>query len=277
MAGANWCGSIVPDREARHARFRTDELQRKADRPAFKETIRLPAGEVYVSPVELNQENGAIETPHVPVLRVATPLYAPDGRPFGIVIINVDMRPAFARIRTAANGGRQGYVVNDQGDYLLHPDPGREFGFEFARPARIQDDFPDFAEILAAGAAAPRVVEDRTGHRFGVGIVSLRLAEGPRIAVIEALPYAELMAATIAVRDSSLIAGLAAAFCAFLLRNPRRPLADPAAGADDQGGRRIFPRRDRRAAGRRRPRDRRAGDGLRRHGRRVPRQDHSAA
>ena len=71
--------------------------------------------------------------------------------------------------------------------------------------------------------------EDRTGHRFGVGIVSLRLAEGPRIAVIEALPYAELMAATIAVRDSSLIAGLAAAFCAFLLailvaRSLTRPL-----------------------------------------------------
>ncbi|MBX9650791.1 MAG: PAS domain S-box protein [Xanthobacteraceae bacterium] len=205
------------------------ELQRKADRPAFTETIRLPAGEVYVSAVDLNQENGAIETPRVPVLRVATPLYAPDGRPFGIVIINVDMRPAFARIRTATNGGRRGYVVNDQGDYLLHPDPDREFGFEFARPARIQDEFPDFAAIPATGATAPRVVEDRSGGRFGVGIVSLRLAEGPRIAVIEALPYAELMAATIAVRDSSLIAGLAAAFCAVLLaifvaRSLTRPL-----------------------------------------------------
>jgi PAS domain S-box-containing protein len=205
------------------------ELQRKADRPAFKETIRLPAGEVYVSPVDLNQENGVIETPYVPMLRVATPLHAPDGRPFGIVIINVDMRPAFARIRMAANGGRLDYVVNDEGDYLLHPDPGREFGFEFGRPARIQDDFPDFAEILAIGAAAPRVVADRTGNRFGVGVVSVRLAEGPRVAVIAALPYPEMMAATVAVRDSSLIAGLAAAFCAFLLailvaRSLTRPL-----------------------------------------------------
>ncbi len=205
------------------------ELQRKADRPAFTETIRLPVGEVYVSAVDLNQKNGAIETLRVPVLRVATPLYAPDGRPFGIVIINVDMRPAFARIRMATNSGRRGFVVNDQGDYLMHPDPDLEFGFEFARPVRIQDEFPDFAEILATGAAAPRVVEDRSGSRFGVGIVSLRLAEGPRIAVIEALPYAELMAATVAVRDSSLIAGLAAAFCAFLLaivvaRSLTRPL-----------------------------------------------------
>src|SRR5258708_5097803 len=205
------------------------ELQRKGDRPAFAETIRLPAGEVYVSPVELNQENGVIQTPHVPVLRVATALRAPDGRPFGIVIINVDMRPAFTRIRNAATDGRRGYVVNDQGDYLLHPDPEREFGFEFGRPMRIQGDFPDLAEILAAGGTASRVVQDRTGHRFGAGVVSLRLAEGPRIAVIETLPYAELMATTVAARDSSLIAGLAAALCAVLLaivvaRSLTRPL-----------------------------------------------------
>jgi PAS domain S-box-containing protein len=47
--------------------------------------------------------------------------------------------------------------------------------------------------------------------------------------VIETLPYAELMATTVAARDSSLIAGLAAAFCAFLLaivvaRSLTRPL-----------------------------------------------------
>ena len=205
------------------------ELQRKGDRRAVTETIRLPAGEVYVSPVELSQENGVLETPHVPVLRVATALQGPDGQPFGIVIINVDMRPAFARIRNAAVGGRRNYVVNDQGDYLLHSDPDREFGFEFAKPIRVQDDFPDLAELPAAGTAVSSVVQDRTGHRFGAGVVGLLLADGPRVAVIETLPYAGLMAATITVRDSSLIAGIAAAFCAFLLaivvaRSLTRPL-----------------------------------------------------
>ncbi len=69
---------IVPD----------DELRREGDRVAFTETIRLPAGEVYVSPVNLSQRNGEIETPHVPVMRVATPIHTPDGKPFAIVIIN---------------------------------------------------------------------------------------------------------------------------------------------------------------------------------------------
>jgi PAS domain S-box-containing protein len=210
---------IVPD----------DELQHKAGRDYFKETIRLPSGAVHVSQIILNEDHGVIETPHVPVLHVATPVYTPDGHPFGIIIINVDMRPSFAWIRSATTEGGQGYVVNDRGDYLVHPDPAREFGFELGRPARIQDDFPEFARIVASGDTRPRVVRDRTGARFGIGMDILRPAGGPQIVVIRAVPYAELMAATVAVRDSSLMVGLAAAFCAFLLaavvaRSLTRPL-----------------------------------------------------
>jgi PAS domain S-box-containing protein len=200
------------------------DLQRKGDREAFQQTIALPPGEVYVSPVDLN-----VEAPHIPVLRVAAPVHAPDGRPFGLIIINVDMRPAFARIRSAAIRGGLSYVVNDRGDYLVHPDPAREFGFAVGRPAHIQNDFPDFARILAADDAAPRVIEDRTGKRFGIGVVFVQLADGPRVAVIQALPYAVLTAATAAVRDSGLMGGAVAAFCAFLLalvvaRSLTRPL-----------------------------------------------------
>ncbi len=198
---------VVPD----------NELQRKDNRAAFAEMIRLPAGEIYVSPVDLNQYQGVIETPHVPVVRIATPIHTPDGQPFAIVIINVDMRPTFARIRSTPTDGGRSYVVNDQGDYLVHPDPDREFGFVLGKPVHIQDDFPDFAQILATGDTAPRVMQDRAGNRFGVGVDILRLADGPRIAVIQAVPYSDLMAATSAVRDSSLLVGLGAAFCAFLL------------------------------------------------------------
>ena len=59
----------------------------------------------YVSPLDLNEENGTVETPHVPTLRVATPVFAPDGKPFGIVIVNVDMRPALDRVRSSVRPG----------------------------------------------------------------------------------------------------------------------------------------------------------------------------
>src|SRR5215470_16277830 len=61
------------------------ELQRKGDRDYFTATIALSPGEVYAAPIDLNQELGAIEIPHVPVLRAATPVYTPDSRLFGIL------------------------------------------------------------------------------------------------------------------------------------------------------------------------------------------------
>jgi PAS domain S-box-containing protein len=200
------------------------DLEREGDREAFKQAIQLPPTEVYVSPVDLNAE-----TARIPVLRVATPVHTPDGRPFGILIITVDMRPAFDRIRSAPPKGGRLYVVNERGDYLVHPDRAREFGFESGKLFRIQDDFPDFAQILASDDSTPRVIEDRAGKPFGVGLASVRLADGPRVTVVQAMPYAQLTVATMAVRDSSLMAGFAAAFCAFVLavivaRSLTRPL-----------------------------------------------------
>ncbi len=204
------------------------ELARQAEED-LRETIKLPAGAVYISPIELNRENGVIEEPHVPVLRVATPLQKPDGTPFGMVSITIDLRPAFTRIRSAANDGVKVYLVNGRGDYLVHPDPVREFGFEIGMPFRVQDDYPDIVPVPDPNDAAPQVMRDRAGTQFGVGWGTVGLADGPRVAVIETIPYAGLIAAAIAIRDSSLFAGLlavlgAVALAVLLARSLTRPL-----------------------------------------------------
>jgi hypothetical protein len=99
---------------------------------------------------------------------VAAPLIAADGRRFGIVIADLDLRPVFDRIRATARQGSRIYVVNDAGDFLLHPDPNREFGFQRGSPARVQDDYPALMEFLQSEDATPRVLNDRSGERFGV-------------------------------------------------------------------------------------------------------------
>ena len=216
------------------------ELQRKGDRDYFQRAIGLPPGGVDVSPVELNREQGAIEAPHVPVLRAATAVHAPDGRPFGVVVINVDLRPAFDRIRAATQPGWRIYVVDDDGDYLVHPDRGREFAFEFGRPDRVQDDFPGIAPLIGRADGEPQVLVDRAGARFGVGIDWVRLAGGPRVGVIEAVPEAQIAAAMMAVRDSSLVAGIAAVLVAIglaivLARSLTRPLVQMTAAVEGFG------------------------------------------
>jgi PAS domain S-box-containing protein len=205
------------------------ELQAKGDSGYVQRASSLPPGEVDISPVELNQEQGAIETPHMPVIRAAAVIHAPDGQPFGIVAIDVDLRLAFARIRAAAPSDAIVYLVNERGDYLVHPDPSREFGFEFGKPQRLQNDFPSLAGILTGVAQAPRMVRGPSGEEFGIAAAPVRLAQGPLVTLVEAAPYSRVMAAVIAVRNSSLLAGLLAilvaiALAIMLARSLTRPL-----------------------------------------------------
>jgi PAS domain S-box-containing protein len=218
-SGAGGASRAAPD----------SELQRDGDQDYFQKTIALAAGDVYISPIDLKQTRGAAGT-HVPTMRVAAPLIAADSRRFGIVIADLDLRPVFDRIRATARQGSRIYVVNEAGDFLLHPDPNRQFAFQRGSPARVQDDYPGLMELLQSDEATPRVLNDRAGERFGVAWQKLRLGGGPRLAAIEALPYPALIAGATAVRDSGVVAALAAVLVAFALaviiaRSMTKPLA----------------------------------------------------
>jgi len=217
----------VPDRAPRIVPGA--ELQSKADRDFFKRAIAASPGEVYVSPIDLNQDRGVIATPHVPTLRVASPIAAPDGKPFGIVIINLDMRPIFDRLRMLARGGERFFVVNERGDYLLHPEPDKAFGFEFGRPVRWQDDHPDLARAAASKRETLQIVRDASGERGAAALIFINLAGGPPVGVLELVPNSTIMAPVDSLRQSTIIAGAAAVLVAALLaillaRSLTRPL-----------------------------------------------------
>jgi PAS domain S-box-containing protein len=208
-------------------------LQAKGHRPYFTETVDLGLGAMYVSPIELNQEFDQIQTPHMPVLRVATAVPGPGGGVFGIVIANVDLRPAFDRLRAAAGPDVVTYVVNARGDYLVHPDRAREFGFDLGRPARLQDDFPELWDDLSPGggpALVSRTVEDAAGAAYAAAASGSRLAGETWVATLLLAPRAVVLAPADAILYSVLGAGAAAIAVAVLLslllaRNLARPLA----------------------------------------------------
>ncbi len=94
-------------------------------------------------------------------------MFTPDGKLFGIFIINVDMRPAFDRVRASARPGESVYLVNERGDYLLHPDHAREFGSELGHADRK----------LAKRLSGPRAFGRRDAKR---GAMSCRIAPAGR-------------------------------------------------------------------------------------------------
>jgi PAS domain S-box-containing protein len=216
------------------------ELQQQARRDYFQRAVRLAQGEVDVSPVELNRGRaGVIDDPPLPVLRVSTPIHAPDGTVFAFVIINVDMREQFSRLRTT-DAAEQVFLVNERGDYLVHPDRGREFGFEFGRPQRIQDDFPGLADALAKNTATGLLARDRHGTEFGIGLSAVKLAQGTSVTTVLVWPYSRVIEAATAVRDVTLVACvvtiLIAIGIAYLLaRSLTRPLRQMTAAVEAFG------------------------------------------
>jgi PAS domain S-box-containing protein len=193
------------------------QLQRKGDRPYFRDTISLQANEINVSALDLNQENGVIETPHVPTIRVATPLPGSDGRLFGIIIINVDMRPALERVRSSPRQGGEIYAVDKEGDYLLNPDRAREFGSQLGARTSWRADFPDLASAAGATQSIARVVRDQAGQLGGVVLAPVLLADKEWVGVIETVPNATFMAAPATIRQTTLLVGLIAVLCAAAL------------------------------------------------------------
>jgi len=116
-------------------------LQAKGGRDYFQATMRLGRGEVYLSEVNLNRERGRVEEPHIRTLRAATPVYTDTGERFGLVVINMDAGVFLDHVGDLAPPGAQVYLTNDQGDFLVHPEANRTFGFDRGRPVRWQQEF----------------------------------------------------------------------------------------------------------------------------------------
>jgi len=104
----------------------------------------------------------------------------PTAKPFGILVINIDMRPAFERVRSSPRKGEAMYAVNAHGDYLVHPDPQPPVD------ANWQKDFPDLAASLGSTKAIARTFTDQTGRPGGLALAPALLAGKEWVGIIEA-------------------------------------------------------------------------------------------
>ncbi len=80
------------------AKIITDEaLQDKSQRYYFKDTMRTKKGRFWYSALDLNIENGAIEVPHKPTIRIAKRFFK-DGESLGIIIVNISLKDRLEEI-----------------------------------------------------------------------------------------------------------------------------------------------------------------------------------
>ena len=202
--GPNRTARIVPD----------SELRQQGELDYVKKTMSLVGAAVYMSQSQ-PQTDGDPTAPLL--LRMGMPLTAPDGGPFGIVLIDYDLGPVLEHIRSRISGSNQVAIVNSAGDYLLDFGPGRRLPSSDKVTTRIQDDFPTFDTALGRPDSGSAIWRDRNGTRYGVGWQTVRVLGDPGMTILAASQYAALNHGLSAISRSALAGGAIAVLLAVLL------------------------------------------------------------
>lgn len=104
-------------------------LQSKAGYPYMASVRALPLNEVYWSLIDLNVENGKVELPPQPTIRVATPVADDNGKIWAYLVINYDAAQILEDLTQAfaKEPNIKIYAYKPDGHYILHPKPGMAF------------------------------------------------------------------------------------------------------------------------------------------------------
>ncbi len=129
-----------------------NELQDKHNRYYFAEALKLEPGEVYLSPLDLNIENGTIDDPPVPTIRLATPVADGYGNKRGIMIINYSPTELLNRIADIFESlSGETYILNKEGYWLMGLPPEQLWGFMYGRDDTFAKQHPDVWAAIREG------------------------------------------------------------------------------------------------------------------------------
>ncbi len=141
-ADATWQEHVKVQRNGEELKtFEVGQLQSKKNEPYIGATLQAGLGGVFTSDMNLNRELDKVERPYRPIWRFSTPLFNPDGSPFGIIIINVNAQNVLTHTTNNIAENNQLYITNTLDEFLLHPEKFKAFSFDHAHPYRWQDEY----------------------------------------------------------------------------------------------------------------------------------------
>lgn len=109
-----------------------EQLQLKVKSYYFKNTFMLAPGEVFVSPFDLNIEQGEIEKPLKPMIRFGTAVFDSSGEKRGIVVLNYLGANVIHNLeRVFSNTVGQLMLLNHDGFWIKGLKPEDEWGFMY--------------------------------------------------------------------------------------------------------------------------------------------------
>jgi diguanylate cyclase len=154
-----------------------DDLQEKGHFGYVFETLKLSAGETYLSPIAINHEAGSHAGFGRPTVTLATPVTDARDAVLGLVVINLDLNATFELLSADLPRDYTLYLANAHGDILIHPDPLQTFGFDKGRRYFLQDEFTDLHDLVG-GSAPDKVLLADTGIHAEKPLLAAFIARG---------------------------------------------------------------------------------------------------
>ncbi|MBA4503736.1 GGDEF domain-containing protein [Marinobacterium marinum] len=121
---------VVPD----------EGLQNKSHRYYVAEALRLDAGELYLSPLDLNVERHEVEVPYKPMLRLSMPVYQQDQLQ-GLIVINYQGQTLLDNLSEVLPAPLSPLLWDESGHWL-HGSDGRDWQFMFAEHTGLAVEMP---------------------------------------------------------------------------------------------------------------------------------------
>jgi diguanylate cyclase (GGDEF)-like protein/PAS domain S-box-containing protein len=117
-----------------------EKLQDKSGRDYFQIVSKMTTSTIWHSKFDLNIENGKIEVPYKPTMRVALPLFD-DGVFSGMVIVNLLTNNLLLAIGEST--AFEHFIIDQDKNYIFHPNKHFSFNKYTEVKRDLKEDFPD--------------------------------------------------------------------------------------------------------------------------------------
>lgn len=120
-----------------------DTLQSKINRYYFKESIKT--NDFWFSKLDLNIENGHIETPYKPTIRISKSIDI-DGRRHGIIIVNAFTKSYINDILSSSSFDV--YIVDKNANYVVSKNPQKSWALDLNSKENAIKDYPSLSHDM---------------------------------------------------------------------------------------------------------------------------------
>ena len=135
-----------------------EHLQNKRQRYYFKSAMEEPVGQIYTSRLDLNVEQGVVEKPERRVVRYATRVVDVNGKPRGVVIINVNADHLLSLVGPLPDDG-VALLVDSDGTIVGFKDPDSD-------PRAFEAHLGASLVSLYSAATGRAILEQTTEHEL---------------------------------------------------------------------------------------------------------------